>query len=271
MHVRKLSLLTLHVCLIHFSSNIHMFWVPKHLFQHRSDIFQQSNQSAEKLRESYKVIEELVIKHTFEPKFLVLGWRSNQCPILPWWRETITLHNFWGRHPQKISTSAAGAGSSVRTHFPTPSIPFRLWAASRVLKGLQWRRGAFWTSCSSYLQQCIETTECLKFHPFVFFCGNKGLRKAVKQKVSSSHTAGTVNYSAPCCASAALCWKSELWWAGTGKACCCFQVNKYWKVGICMIWTHFLDCQGRQWRISEGNLSYSIYGSLQNSSSLMFL
>lgn len=78
MHVRVLSLLTPPVCLIHFSSNICMFWVPKYLFHHKRDIFQQS---AEKMRELYKVIQELVIKHTAELRFLVLGWRSNQCPM----------------------------------------------------------------------------------------------------------------------------------------------------------------------------------------------
>lgn len=110
MHVRGLSLLTLPVCLIHFSSNIRLFWVPKHLFHHRSDIFLQSNQSAEKLRELYKVIQELVIKHTAEPKFLVLGWRylsSAPCHLDGGKHPAgITLHNFWGRHPQKIGTSS---------------------------------------------------------------------------------------------------------------------------------------------------------------------
>lgn len=40
MDVRELPLLALHVCLIHFYSNMRVFWVPKHLFYHKSDIFQ---------------------------------------------------------------------------------------------------------------------------------------------------------------------------------------------------------------------------------------
>lgn len=71
MHVRRLSLVALHVHLIHFSSNTHMFWVPKHLFYHKRNIFQKRNQSAGKLRELYKARQKPVIKQLVKPKFLV--------------------------------------------------------------------------------------------------------------------------------------------------------------------------------------------------------